>query len=94
MALRVTVFFNGQATPIEAGLKAYCQMNHDYGDKLPIKVLRNGQELRLILELPDKPAKVVLATPPSTWQRIAFDPPLPAMLVPHMARHCPRHGNK
>jgi monoamine oxidase len=27
---------------------------------------------------------VVLATPPATWERISFDPPLPAALVPRM----------
>ena len=30
---------------------------------------------------------VVLATPPSTWRRIAFDPPLPSILAPQMATH-------
>ncbi len=30
---------------------------------------------------------VVLAVPPSTWKRIAFDPPLPAALVPQMGTH-------
>lgn len=29
---------------------------------------------------------VVLATPPPTWKRIAFDPPLPAVLDPQMGR--------
>jgi monoamine oxidase len=30
---------------------------------------------------------VILAVPPSTWKRIAFDPPLPAALVPQMGTH-------
>jgi monoamine oxidase len=30
---------------------------------------------------------VVLAVPPSTWKRIAFDPPLPGALVPQMGTH-------
>jgi monoamine oxidase len=30
---------------------------------------------------------VILAAPPGTWRRIAFDPPLPPQLVPQMATH-------
>jgi monoamine oxidase len=30
---------------------------------------------------------VVLATPPATWGRVSFDPPLPAALAPRMATH-------
>jgi monoamine oxidase len=30
---------------------------------------------------------VILAVPPGTWRRIAFDPPLPAALVPQMGTH-------
>jgi predicted metalloprotease with PDZ domain len=36
-------------------LHAYCQMNHEYGDKVPAAVLRDGREVRLTLELPDGP---------------------------------------
>jgi serine protease Do len=36
-------------------LHAYCQMNHAYGDKVPAVVLRDGREVRLTLELPDRP---------------------------------------
>ena len=49
------------------------------GSKSMLVTLVNGKKM----EVDD----VVLATPPSTWQRIAFDPPLPAKLVPRMATH-------
>jgi serine protease Do len=35
-------------------LHAHCQMNHEYGDSLPAVVLRDGREVRLTLELPDR----------------------------------------
>jgi serine protease Do len=37
---------------------AYCQMNHEYGDKLPMTVLRDGKELNLEMQLPESPAKL------------------------------------
>jgi monoamine oxidase len=30
---------------------------------------------------------VILTAPPSTWKRIAFDPPLPPLLIPQMGTH-------
>jgi predicted metalloprotease with PDZ domain len=37
---------------------AYCQMNHNYGDKLPMTVLRDGKELKLEMQFPESPAKL------------------------------------
>lgn len=34
---------------------AHLQLNRSYGDKVPIVVLRDGKELKLTLELPEKP---------------------------------------
>src|SRR5262249_48772438 len=39
-------------------LHTHCQMNHDYGDKLPLVVRRGDREVRLTLELPARPAQL------------------------------------
>ncbi|MGH9675997.1 MAG: flavin monoamine oxidase family protein, partial [Candidatus Acidiferrum sp.] len=49
------------------------------GPKLTVITLANGKKL----EVDD----VILAAPPSTWQRIAFQPLRPAMGAPQMATH-------
>lgn len=36
-------------------LHAYLQLHKNYGDKVPLTVLREGRELKLVLELPEKP---------------------------------------
>jgi predicted metalloprotease with PDZ domain len=36
-------------------LHAYCNMNHAYGDNVPATILRDGQEVKLTLELPNRP---------------------------------------
>jgi hypothetical protein len=36
----------------------HCQMNHDYGDKLPLVVRRGDREVKLTLELPKRPAQL------------------------------------
>jgi monoamine oxidase len=50
-----------------------------YGSKCAQVTLSDGKTL----EADD----LVLATPPGTWRRIAFDPPLPPLLTPQMATH-------
>jgi predicted metalloprotease with PDZ domain len=39
-------------------LHTHCQMNHNYGDQVPITVLRGGKEIKLVLEMPDKPPEL------------------------------------
>ena len=36
-------------------LHAYLQMNHQYGDSIPLVVRRNGERLELTMHLPDEP---------------------------------------
>ena len=36
-------------------MHAHCQMNHDYGDKLSVTILRGDEEIELTLELPAEP---------------------------------------
>ncbi|MBX6315296.1 MAG: PDZ domain-containing protein [Isosphaeraceae bacterium] len=39
-------------------LHAHCQMQHDYGDTVPVVILRDGREIELTLKLPEKPMRV------------------------------------
>ena len=39
-------------------LHTHFQMNHNYGDKVPLLVRRGKEELKLVLELPDQPARL------------------------------------
>jgi len=54
----VVVEFDGKHQPMNTRqLHAYCQMNHNYGDKVPFIVKRDGSDIKLELELPDRPPK-------------------------------------
>jgi serine protease Do len=55
----VIVEFDGKRRPITVRqLHTHCQMKHDYGDKVPMTVLRGGKAVKLVLELPREPAKL------------------------------------
>jgi predicted metalloprotease with PDZ domain len=52
----VIVEFDGRRQPMTAlQLHAHLQMNRDYGDRVPLAVLRGGKEVTLTLELPARP---------------------------------------
>jgi serine protease Do len=52
----IVVEVDGRREPMTTRqLHAHCQMNHDYGDRLPIVLLRGGRETPLTLELPARP---------------------------------------
>jgi C-terminal processing protease CtpA/Prc len=53
----IVIEVDGSRRPMTARqVNAHCQMNHQYGDRVPILVRRGNEERKLILELPDKPA--------------------------------------
>jgi hypothetical protein len=55
----ILVEFDGQRQPMTPRqIHTHCQMNHSYGDRLPIVVRRGGKEAKLTLWLPDKPAQL------------------------------------
>jgi predicted metalloprotease with PDZ domain len=55
----VIVEVDGSRRPLTTRqLHTHCQMDHTYGDKLPLVVRRGEQELKLTLELPRKPAQL------------------------------------
>jgi predicted metalloprotease with PDZ domain len=55
----VVIEVDGSRQPKTARqLNAHCQMNHTYGDRVPIIVRRGREELKLVLELPVKPARL------------------------------------
>jgi hypothetical protein len=55
----VIIEFDGKRQPMTVRqLHTYCQMNHEYGDEIPITILREGKEVKLTLEMPDKPARL------------------------------------
>jgi S1-C subfamily serine protease len=55
----VVIELDGSRRPMTARqVNTHCQMNHDYGDRVPILVRRGKEERQLILELPDTPGKL------------------------------------
>jgi predicted metalloprotease with PDZ domain len=55
----VIIEVDGSRRPMTARqVNTHCQMNHDYGDRVPIVVRRGKEELKLVLELPETPAKL------------------------------------
>jgi serine protease Do len=55
----VLIEVDGKRQPMTARqLHAHCQMNHTYGDRVPIVILRDGREIKLTLELPEKPGQL------------------------------------
>jgi predicted metalloprotease with PDZ domain len=55
----VVIELDGLRRPLTARqLHAHCQMNHTYGDKVPLVILRGGQEMKLTLELPGRPGQL------------------------------------
>lgn len=52
----IVIEFDGERHPMSTRhVHALCQIRHDYGDRVPIVVRRNGKDLSLMLELPDSP---------------------------------------
>jgi monoamine oxidase len=56
----------------------------------PVRAVKTRPQSAVVTLGDDKKMEVddvILAAPPSTWKRIAFDPPLPAALLPQMGTH-------
>jgi PDZ domain len=55
----VIIDFDGLRRPLTAReLNNHCQMHHDFGDKVPLIVRREGKDMKLTLELPVKPPQL------------------------------------
>ena len=55
----ILIELDGRRKPMTTRqVHGYLQMNKDYGDRVPIVVLRNRKEVPLVLQLPTKPARL------------------------------------